>query len=68
MKVKTGLMWPPVSGTVTVRKRKATKKTAIGTRSLGSELRESRQAIMEHVRAKTRQAVATDSVRAALHI
>lgn len=51
-----------------MRKRNAIMKTANGTRSLGSASWESRQEIMEHVRLNKRQAVAIDSVRAALHI
>lgn len=66
--VKTGLMWPPDNGTVTRRRRKAMMKTEMGTSSFGSTSPESKHDMMEEVRLNTREAVATNSVRAALHI
>jgi hypothetical protein len=68
MIVKTGLICPPDKGTVAMRNRKAIMKTARGTRSLGSTSCESKQEMMEEVRVNIRKAVATNSVRAALHI
>lgn len=68
MNVKMGLMWPPDKGTVAMRNRKAIMKTARGTRSLGSTSCESKHAMMEDVRVNIRKAVATNSVRAPLHI
>lgn len=68
MNVKMGLMWPPDKGTVAMRNRKAIMKTARGTRSLGSTSCESKHAMMEEVRVNIRKAVATNSVRAPLHI
>lgn len=68
MIVKTGLMCPPDKGTVTRRKRKAMMKTAIGTSSFGSTSPDSKHEMIEEVRVNRREAVATNSVKAALHI
>jgi len=61
-------MWPPERGTVTSRNKKAMMKTAKGTRSLGSTSCESKHATMEVVKVNIRDAVAVNSVKAALHI
>lgn len=68
MNVKMGFMWPPDKGIVAKRNRKAIMKTARGTRSLGSTSCESKHAMMEEVRVNIRKVVATNSVRAPLHI
>jgi len=68
MNVKTGLMWPPDRGTVTIKNKKAMMKTAKGTISLGSTSCESKHAIMELVKVNIREAVATSSVKAAFHV
>lgn len=68
MKVKTGLIWLPERGTVTMRKRNAMMNTAIGTRSFCSDTCESKHEMMDVVSVNTRKAVATNSVNAALHI
>jgi len=50
------------------RKKKAMTKIANGIRNLGSAVVDSRHEIMEVVNVNNRQAVATSSVRVALHI
>jgi hypothetical protein len=50
------------------RKKKAMTKIANGIRNLGSAVVNSRHEIMEVVNVNNRQAVATSSVRVALHI
>jgi len=50
------------------RKKKAMTKIANGIRNLGSAVVYSRHEIMEVVNVNNRQAVATSSVRVALHI
>jgi len=68
MNVKTGLMWPPDRGTVTIRNKKAMMKTAKGIISLGSSSCESKHAIMEAEKVTIREAVATNSIKAAFHV
>lgn len=66
--VKTGLIWPPDRGTVTIRNKKTMMKTAKGTLSLGSTSCESKHAIMVVDKVNISEAVATNSVKDAFHV
>ncbi|GLT70760.1 hypothetical protein SLA2020_428200 [Shorea laevis] len=68
MNVKMGSCGRQIKEIVAKRNRKAIMKTARGTRSLGSTSCESKHAMMEEMRVNIRKAVATNSVRAPLHI
>lgn len=67
MKVISGFMWPPVTGSMAMMKRKRLRKTATGTTSKGSATCEVSAHATQPMSENIRNAVATDSARAALH-